>query len=115
MALVVMLERTTLQNVDDAAGRWQFEGGSVVEDTRQVGHYASTKRVIFGATDAQNTAMLTIEVFFSPQLPPQNIVLQGSHDFNSGREVGSVSAASSQFAAHIGKQFTRVGNTLTIE
>ena len=77
MALVVMLERTTLQNVDDAAGRWQFEGGSVVEDTRQVGHYASTKRVIFGATDAQNTAMLTIEVFFTPQLPPQNIVLQG--------------------------------------
>jgi|SRR5215469_4951984 len=97
MALVLILERTTLQNVDDAAGRWQFEGGSVVERDRQVGHYASTKRVIFGATDAQNTAMLTLEVFFTPQLPPENIVLQGSHDFNSGKEVGSVSAVSSAF------------------
>jgi len=112
MALVLILERTTLQNVDDAAGRWQFEGGSVVERDRQVGHYASTKRVIFGATDAQNTAMLTLEVFFTPQLPPENIVLQGSHDFNSGKEVGSVSAASSAFATHIGKQFTLVGNTI---
>jgi hypothetical protein len=114
MALVLMLERAMLQNVDDAAGRWQFEGGTVVEKDRKVGHYASTKRVIFGATDAQNTAMLTLEVFFTPQLPPENIVLEGSHDFNSGKEVGSVSAASSGFAAHIGKQFTRVGNTLTV-
>ena len=107
MALVLILERMTLQNVDDAAGRWQFEGGSVVERDRQVGHYASTKRVIFGATDAQNTAMLTLEVFFTPQLPPENIVLQGSHDFNSGKEVGSVSAVSSAFTTLIGKQFTR--------
>ena len=36
------------------------------------------------------------------------------HDFGSGGEIGSVSAASSAFAANIGKQFNRVGNTLTI-
>ena len=36
------------------------------------------------------------------------------HDFNSGSEIGSVSAASSAFSAHIGKQFKRVVNTLTI-
>lgn len=70
--------------------------------------------MIVGATDAQNTAMLTLEVFFEPQHPPQNIVLQGAHDFNSGHEVGSVSAASGALATHIGKPFTRVGNTLTI-
>src|SRR5215472_11021796 len=104
----------TLQNVDDAAGRWQFEGGSVVERDRQVGHYASTKRVIFGATDAQNTAMLTLEVFATPQMPPQNFVVQGAHDFNSGGEIGSVSAASGAYAAYIGKEFHRVGNVLTI-
>jgi hypothetical protein len=90
MALTLTLERTVLNNVDDPAGCWQFEGGRVFEEKRDVGFYASTKRVVFGATDAQNTAMLTLEVFFLPQ----NIVLQGSHDFNSGEEIGSVSAAS---------------------
>ena len=114
MSLTLMLERTVLNNVDDAAGRWQYEGGAVFEDKRQVGYYASTKRVTFGATDAQNTAMLTLEVFFTPQMPPQNIVMQGAHDFNSGGEIGSVSAASAAFAVHIGKEFQRVGNTLTV-
>lgn len=112
MALSLMLERTTLNNVDDVAGRWQYEGGTVFEEKRQIGYYASTKRVIFGATDAQNTAMLMLEVF--PQMPPQNLVVQGSHDFNSGGEIGSVSAASGAFAALIGKEFHRVGNVLTI-
>jgi hypothetical protein len=114
MALSLMLERTTLNNVDDVAGRWQYEGGTVFEEKRQIGYYASTKRVIFGATDAQNTAMLTLEVFATPQMPPQNLVVQGSHDFNSGGEIGSVSAASGAFAALIGKQFHRVGSVLTI-
>jgi hypothetical protein len=40
--------------------------------------------------------------------------VQGSHDFNSGNEVGSVSAASSGRAIHRGKDFTRAGNTVTI-
>ncbi len=47
-------------------------------------------------------------------MPPQNLVVQGSHDFNSGGEIGSVSAASGAFAALIGKEFHRVGNVLTI-
>jgi hypothetical protein len=114
MPLTLTLERTVLNNLDDDAGRWQFEGGTVFEDKRPVGHYASTKRVVFGATDAQNTAMLTLEIFFTPQKPPQNIVLQGAHDFNSGGEIGSVGAASAAFAIYIGKEFRRAGNTLTI-
>jgi hypothetical protein len=114
MALTLTLERPVLNNVNDAAGLWQYEGGTVFEDGRPVGHYVSTKRVISGATDAQNTAMLTLEVFFVPQQPPQNIVMQGAHDFNSGGEIGSVSAASAILAAHIGKEFSRVGNVLTI-
>jgi len=88
-----------------------------VRRSKRIGRWAITparSAVIFGATDAQNTAMLTLEVFFEAQQPPQNTVLQGSHDFNSGKEIGSVSAASSTFTTHIGKQFTRVGNTLTI-
>ncbi len=46
--------------------------------------------------------------------PPENMTLHGSHDFNSGGEIGSVSAASPAFASHIGKQFKRVVNTPTV-
>jgi hypothetical protein len=114
MALTLTLERTVLNNVSDAAGLWQYEGGRVFDEKNDAGWYASTKRVVTGATDAQNTAMLTLEVFFTPDKPPQNMVMQGSHDFNSGDDIGSVSAASGTFAVHIGKQFKRVGNALTI-
>jgi hypothetical protein len=80
-----MLERTTLNNVDDAAGRWQYEGGTVFEDNRQVGYYASTKRVVFGATDAQNTAMLTLEVFFYPATAAAKCRRAGLARFQFGR------------------------------
>jgi hypothetical protein len=40
--------------------------------------------------------------------------MHGAHDFNSGNEIGSVSAASSAYSAELGKQFKRVGDTLTI-
>jgi hypothetical protein len=36
------------------------------------------------------------------------------HDFGSGTEIGSVSAASPALSANKGKQFKRVGDTLTI-
>jgi len=114
MALTLTLERSVLNNVDDADGRWQYEGGRVFEEMRDVGWYAGTKRVIFGATDAENAAALMLEVFFQPTRRPQNLVLQGAHDFGSGDEIGSVSAASSTLAGHIGRQFRRVGNVVTI-
>jgi len=58
--------------------------------------------------------MLWVTLFFEGEKPPENITLHGAHDFNSGNEIGSVSAASTTFASHIGKQFKRVVNTLTI-
>jgi hypothetical protein len=57
--------------------------------------------------------MLWVTLFLKGK-PPQNMTLHGSHDFNSGAEIGSVSAASATFASHIGKQFKRVVTTLTI-
>lgn len=114
MPLVLNLKREALTNVDDAAGRWQFDGGEVYQKAKHVAHYASVKRVVFKATEAQNTAMLTITLFWLGKQPPENMTLQGSHDFNSGGQIGSVSAASAAFAARIGKQFKRVGDTLTI-
>ena len=109
------LQRDTLTNADDAAGRWQFEGGQVLDRHQHVANYACTRRIITHGTDAQNTAMVTMTLFFLGSAPPENITLQGSHDFTAGGEVGSVSAASSLFSTHVGQKFTRDGNTLTLE
>jgi hypothetical protein len=113
MSLTYILVRECLNNVDDIAGRWQIEGGRVLQKDRHVANYSSVKRVSCGTLE-QNTAMLWLTLFFLKDKPPQNMTLHGAHDFNSGGEIGSVSAASSSFASHIGKQFKRVVNTLTI-
>lgn len=113
MALKFTLKRQCLNNVEDGAGRFQVEGGQVIRSKKHVGNYSSLKRISCG-TEQQNTAMLWVTLFFFEEKPPQNITLHGSHDFNSGGQIGSVSAASTAFAAHIGRQFKRVGDTLTI-
>lgn len=113
MPLTYTLVRECLNNTEDVAGRWQIEGGKVLQKDKHVANYSSVKRISCG-THAQNTAMLWVTLFFLKGQPPENITLHGSHDFNSGGEIGSVSAASSSFAAQIGKQFKRVVNTLTI-
>ena len=113
MSLTYTLVRECLNNVTDSAGLWQVEGGRVLEKKKQVANYSSVKRVSCG-TEQQNTAMLWATLFFEGEKPPKNITLHGAHDFNSGTEIGSVSAAWPAFAPFIGKQFKRVVNTLTI-
>lgn len=113
MALTYELVRECLNNAEDIAGRWQIEGGKVFEKKKHVANYSSIKRVSCG-THQQNTAQLWVTLFFLKEKPPQNMTLHGAHDFDSGGQIGSVSAASSTFAARIGRQFKRVGNTLTI-
>ena len=98
---VLTLTRTSLTNVDDAAGRWQHEGGKVFKGTTQVGQYATTRRVTFGGTNEPlNTAMQTTTLFFARTggSAPQNVTLQGAHDFSSGSFRGSVSAASNRYS-----------------
>lgn len=112
-ALTYDLVRECLNNVEDNAGRWQIEGGKVLEKDKHVANYSSVKRISCG-TQQQNTAQLWLTLFFLKEKPPQNMTLHGAHDFNSGGEIGSVSAASTTFAARIGKQFKRVVNKLTI-
>lgn len=115
MSVTYTLVRECLNNVEDAGIRWQIEGGSVLQKNKPVGTYSSVKRVSCG-TAKFNTAQLWLTLFFPPKKAgaPDNVTLHGAHDFNSGNETGSVSAASSPFAASIGKQFNRVVNTLTI-
>jgi hypothetical protein len=107
------LQRDCLTNVNDPGMSWQIEGGKVLQNGKHVANYSSVKRTSCGTTE-QNTAQLWVTLFFLGGNPPENITLHGAHDFKSGGEIGSVSAASSAFSAQIGKQFKRVANTLTI-
>jgi PKD repeat protein len=111
MPLLLQFTRKALNNVSDASGSWQFEGGSVAQNSEHVANYASIKRVILQGTDqdGQNTASVTTTIFFIGSHPPDSITLVGAHDFGSGNETGSVSAASNAYAAEIGKQFMRTG------
>jgi hypothetical protein len=114
------LVRQCLNNVDDAAGLFQIEAGQVFQSSaagkvgKHVANYSSVKRTSCG-TREQNTAMLWLTLFFLGKAPPENMTLHGAHDFNSGGEIGSVSAASAAFSARIGHQFKRAVNTLTIQ
>ena len=118
-SLTLTLQQSgALINVDDAAGRWQHEGGEVIcpDGTTQIGHYAIHRRVTFTGTAPQNTAMTTVTLFLGDSAPPQSITLQGAHDFNSGFYTGSVSATSAPFAAVRRQSFTgsTAADTLTI-
>jgi hypothetical protein len=114
VALQFELVRECLNNAEDAGERWQIEGGKVLDRKKQhVANYSSVKRVSCG-THEQNTAQLWLTLFFLKGKPPENMTLHGAHDFSSGGEIGSVSAASNAFKTHIGKQFKRVVNILTV-
>jgi hypothetical protein len=106
-SVTLNLARTSdLTNVPDAAGTWQFDGGTVSFGGSVVGHYARVKRTVSGGgTDTQNTAILTITIFVNGPSAPQTVTLQGSHSFDDGEERGSISAASSAFAGAAGITF----------
>jgi hypothetical protein len=113
MSLSLQFTQASLTNVTDAAGQWQFEGGQVIENGKQVANYASIKRTVTKGTDqnGQNAATVTTTILFLGDMPPENITLQGVHGFNQGWEIGSVSAASTAYSSYIGHQYTRVGQT----
>jgi hypothetical protein len=90
-------------------GAWQHEGGKVLcSDGTQIANYIAYRRMTFSGTGPQNTAAVTLTIFFIGGTPPQNITLQGSHDFNSGGQTGSVSAASKGFEKLRSKAFSMV-------
>jgi len=93
------LKRTNLINVPDAAGIWQFESGTVIAGTSQVGMFSASRRFVTGAT----ADMFTLTLFFKGN-PPQNVTLMGSWTTSPGGGIGGVSAASTpyQFLQHDG-------------
>lgn len=110
-SLILGLTQDSLTDVDDAAGRWQHEGGRIFVGKTLGGYYAAHRRVTTSGTTAQNTAMLTITLFELGDNPPENVTIQGSHDFDSGDYIGSVSAASDAYFFLIGADVT--GSTAT--
>ena len=107
---------TALSNVSDSVGVWQFDGGTVSNGPTLIGRFARVKRTVGGGgTDSQNTAMLTITIFFLGADPPETVTLQGSHSFNNGQERGSISAASSAFAGAVGITFEGPSEALTFD
>jgi hypothetical protein len=87
----------------------QSVGGKVLMGNQYVGHYTSDVGI-----KQVETASLTTTIFFLDKKPPQNLTLQGIHDFRSGWQIGSVSAASRDYLSYIGKPFLYRGETVTI-
>jgi hypothetical protein len=113
MALTFTLTQKCLTDVKDAAGYWEIEGGTLTENEVNVGTYSSVRRADCGTTPL-NATMVWMTFFFQKSKPPENITVHGSRDIASGSEIGSVSATSPTYAAHITKAYKRVANTVTI-
>lgn len=99
-SVALTLTRTTLTNVPDAAGLWQHQAGDIMKSGVKVGQYLLTRRVTTGGSGAPlNTAATQITLFFATASgsAPQNVTLQGAHDFGPGNFRGSVSGASNRF------------------
>jgi hypothetical protein len=97
--------RTALTNVTDSAGLTQYEAGTVSKaGGSAIGTYNISRRVTTGFSGSLNTAATTITMVLaaSASAPLNNITVEGSHSFNSGAFLGSVSAASSKYHFTVG-------------
>lgn len=116
MSVSFILKKECFDKTEDRGGLWETEGGAVMFNKVKIGRYSSVRRTSCG-TAPLNSAMLWMTLFI--QEPKRktwgNITLHGAHGLKTGGERGSVSAATTEYVAHMGKQFKRVANTLTIE
>ncbi len=92
-----LVRTSTLTNVDDTEGRWQFSGGKVYIGNFEVGHFISKKRVSFGVPSSVNKAAVETTIIWN--WGDHNFTLQGTHYFGDGQQVGGVSATSPGFSA----------------
>ena len=90
-----LVRTSTLTNVDDTEGRWQFSGGKVYFGKSHVGYFVSKKRVSFGATAVNRAALETTIIW---KYGDHNVTVQGTHYFSTGKQEGAVSAASAGFS-----------------
>jgi len=95
--------RSTL--IKDEGGASAYEQGSITVSSKVVGYWYKSFRAPENKFPL-NAAVITLTLFLGTTAPYQNIILQGSHDYNSGVEVGSVSSASGVYAPLIGREFS---------
>lgn len=107
-----LVQKSTLTNVDDAEGRWQFDGGDVYLNGTKVGYYTRKKRVSFGIPAASNRSSMEITIIWGTG--DYNFTAQGTHYFGSGLEVGGISATSAGFTAFNNATFSGNHTALTI-
>lgn len=107
-----LVQKSTLTNVNDTEGRWQFDGGEVYVGTTKVGYYTRKKRVSFGIPSTINKSSMEMTIIWG--WGDYNFTLQGSHYFGTGTEVGGVSATSSGFTAFSDATFSGNHKAVTI-
>lgn len=106
------VKTSTLTNVNDAEGRWQYDGGKVYLGTTHVANYIRKKRVSFGVPSSVNKS--TVETTVIWRWGDYNFTMQGSHYFGTGKEVGGISATSAGFTAFQDATFAGDHTTATI-
>ena len=92
--VTLTLTRLTLLATSDAAGVWQFAGGTATLTSTLVARWMAVRRTLTGVTGPQNAASVTLTLFLLGADPPGNLTLQGAHSFENGNETGGVSASS---------------------
>ena len=107
-----LVQKSTLTNVSDTEGRWQFDGGDVYLGSTKVGHYTRHKRVSFGIPSSINRSSMEMTIIWA--WGDYNFTVQGSHYFGTGTEVGGVSATSAGFTAFQDATFAGDHTSLTI-
>jgi len=107
-----LVQKSTLTNVNDAEGRWHFDGGDVYLGGSLVGHYTRKKRVSFGIPSSINKSSMEMTVIWATG--NYNFTVQGSHYFSTGYQVGGVSAVSPGFTAFENAKFTGNSGAITI-
>lgn len=107
-----LTKKSTLTNVNDAEGRWQFDGGDVYVGRNLVGHYTRKKRVSFGIPSSINKSSMEMTIIW--KYGDYNFTVQGSHYFGTGKEAGGVSATSAGFTAFQDATFSGDHKSITI-
>jgi hypothetical protein len=110
MATTLVFNLTLLfnQEVPDAAGNWQYAAADAVEAmTGRKAQLIAAKRANSYGGVSFPVSILTATMFLPAEngAVPANLTLQGVHDLTTNNETGSVSSASSEFAAYIGGPF----------
>ena len=104
---VTLVRTSVLYNEDPPGaplplGRTQYDAGNIMYQGVKVGEYLRVKDVHDGTL---NVAAVQITLFFNGIV----MTLQGSHSFNTGNEVGGISASSAVGVA--GHAFSLAGAT----